>query len=91
MQLTSVLFAAATLLAPVYSNAIIPMGRRETGLDVELASVANTKVKVSVTNSADHEINVLKANSFFDESPVQKVNVYNTGRSLSPYFSGSVH
>lgn len=79
MQLSSVLFAAAALLAPVYSSTIVPIGRRETGLNVELASVANTKVKVSVTNSADHEINVLKVNSFFDDSPVQKVNVHNKG------------
>lgn len=86
MQLTSVLVAAATLLAPVFSHAIIPMGRRETGLDVELASVGATKVKVSVTNSADHEINVLKVNSFFDKSPVQKVNVRNTGMYRSSFY-----
>jgi hypothetical protein len=79
MQLTSVLVAAATLLAPVSAHAIIPLGRRATGLDVELASVGGTKIKVSVTNTADQEVNLLRVNSFFDESPVQVVNIHNTG------------
>jgi deuterolysin len=56
MQLTSVLFAAAALLAPVYSNPIIPMGRREAGLDVELASIPNTKVSEPSTASAANSI-----------------------------------
>jgi hypothetical protein len=43
------------------------------------ASVGGTKVKVSVTNTADQEVNVLKVNSFFDESPVPMVTIRNTG------------
>jgi deuterolysin len=61
----------------------IPLGRRATGLDVELASVGGTKVKVSVTNTANQEVNVLKVNSFFDESPVQMVTIRNTGMLVS--------
>lgn len=80
MQLTSVLVAAAALLAPVYSSAIIPMGKRQEGLGVELASVGGTKLKVSVTNNAGRDVEILMMGSFFDESPVQHVNIYNTGK-----------
>lgn len=62
MHLPSLLVAAATLLGSVSAHTIIPMSRRGTGLDVELASVGGTKVKVSDTNTADREINVLKVN-----------------------------
>lgn len=80
MKFSSTLVAAATLLAPVFSHAIHHRHARSVaGLDVALASIGNTQVKVSVTNKADHEISVLNMNTFFDESPIQKVNVHKEG------------
>lgn len=87
MQLSSLLLAAAGLLAPVYSSAIITIGRRSEGLDVSLASIGNTKVQVSVTNTGSSEISVLKANTFFDKSPTKKANVYKEGMlRISPIY-----
>jgi hypothetical protein len=68
MELTSVLVVATTLLAPVSAHVIIPLGHPATGLDVELASVGGAKIEVSVTNTADQEVNLLKVNAFFHES-----------------------
>ncbi|PGH33891.1 hypothetical protein GX50_03291 [[Emmonsia] crescens] len=88
MQLSSLLLAAAGLLAPVYSSAIITIGRRSEGLDVSLASIGNTKVQVSVTNTGSSEISVLKANTFFDKSPTKKANVYKEGSKKEVPFKG---
>ncbi|KAL1955650.1 hypothetical protein VTO42DRAFT_8195 [Malbranchea cinnamomea] len=70
------LVVAAVLLSPVYSAAIVPTGVRHRGIEVNLEALGNSQVRVTVSNNADHEISVLKMNSFFDESPIQKVNVY---------------
>ncbi|PGH02241.1 hypothetical protein AJ79_07690 [Helicocarpus griseus UAMH5409] len=88
MQLSSVLVAAAALIAPVYSSAIIPIGRRAEGLDVSLASTGNTQVKVSITNTGSEETSVLKVNTFFDESPIKKVNVLKEGAQDEVPFKG---
>ncbi|OAX80830.1 hypothetical protein ACJ72_04829 [Emergomyces africanus] len=76
MRLSSVMLAAAGLLVPVYSRAIISIGRRAGGLNVNLSSTGNTKVLISVTNTGSSDISVLKTNTFFDRSPTKKVNVY---------------
>ncbi|OJD13473.1 hypothetical protein AJ78_06084 [Emergomyces pasteurianus Ep9510] len=88
MQLSSVILAAAGLLAPVYSRAIISIGHRAEGLNVSLASAGNTKVQVSVTNTGSTEISVLKANTFFDKSPTKKVNIYREGSQKEVPFNG---
>ena len=71
--------AAAALLSPGHSIAIPRIGFRDVGIDVNLESLGDAQVNVTVTNNADHDISVLKLNSFFDETPIQKVNVYKDG------------
>ncbi|EGE77503.1 metalloproteinase, variant 3 [Blastomyces dermatitidis ATCC 18188] len=88
MQLSSVLLTAAGLLAPIYSSAIISIGRRSEGLDVSLASTGNTKVQVSVTNTGSSEISILRANTLFDASPTKKFTVYKEGSRKEVPFKG---
>ena len=82
--------AAAALLIPVHSVAIdrLRLGVRHAGIDVNLESLGDAQVKVTVTNNADHSISVLKLNSIFDESPIQKVHVYKDGSHEELPFHG---
>ncbi|PGH08143.1 hypothetical protein GX51_01296 [Blastomyces parvus] len=88
MQLSSIFLTAAGLLAPVYSSAIISIGRRYEGLNVSLASTGNTKAQVAVTNTGSSEISVVKANTFFDASPTKKFIVYKEGSQKEVPFKG---
>ncbi|OJD13555.1 hypothetical protein ACJ73_09190 [Blastomyces percursus] len=88
MQLSSVLLTAAGLLVPVYSSAIISIGRRFEGLNVSLSSIGHSKVQVSVTNTGSSEISVLKANTLFDSYPTKKFIVYKEGSRKEVSFEG---
>ncbi|KAI1082412.1 neutral protease [Whalleya microplaca] len=74
-------FGSVTLLASLASAA--SMGKRDSPLDVQLEMVGNTGVKVSVTNTGDDNLKILKSGTILDKAPVEKVQVFQGSSKLA--------
>lgn len=79
MLMYSIVTALAALTTPVFPLAISHLPRTETGLDIQLTAVGNTRIKAVITNTADRHLNLLKFNSFLDDGPTHKVGIFKNG------------
>ncbi|KMU92516.1 neutral protease 2 [Coccidioides immitis H538.4] len=86
MRLSSSLIALVALAGQALALPFNELAERDTGLDVKLIPIGNTRVKAIITNNADHEMSFVKYNTLFDSSPVRKVQISKDG-SIIP-FSG---
>jgi deuterolysin len=67
------------LLASMATAVSLDMMKRDAPLDVKLEMVGNTAVKASITNSGSNPLKLFKTGTFLDESPVEKVEVFQAG------------
>ncbi|EAS31986.3 metalloproteinase 5 [Coccidioides immitis RS] len=84
MRLSSSLIALAALAVQALALPVNELAERDTGLDVKLIPIGNTRVKAIITNNADHEMSFVKYNTLFDSSPVRKVQISKDG-SIVPF------
>nr|KMM72230.1 neutral protease 2 [Coccidioides posadasii RMSCC 3488] len=84
MRLSSSLIALVALAGQALALPFNELAERDTGLDVKLIPIGNTRVKAIITNNADHEMSFVKYNTLFDSSPVRKVQISKDG-SIIPF------
>jgi deuterolysin len=83
---------AVATLSQVVSAARLDLSKRDSALAVTLAAVENGVVKATVTNTGAEDLNLLTFGSIFDSAPVQKLDVYASGKSwLDHLMSGADH
>ena len=68
-------------LTQIVSATRFDINKRESALEVTLATVENGVVKATVTNTGAEDLNLLTFGSIFDSAPVQKLDVYATGKT----------
>nr|AAY45757.1 metalloproteinase 7 [Coccidioides posadasii] len=76
--------ALAALATPAFSCALphLDLPEDNSGLDIKLDSLSNTRVKATITNKADRPLNLLKFNTFFDDGPTEKVGIFKDGNPI---------
>ncbi|WEW60289.1 ammonium transporter [Emydomyces testavorans] len=78
----SIVTALAALATPVFPFAVSRLPRTESGLDVQLTAMGNTRLKAVITNKGNQQLNLLKYNTFLDEAPIPKVGIYKDGQPV---------
>jgi deuterolysin len=67
------------LLAGLVSASAVPQ-KRNSGLDVKLTAVGNTKIKAIITNTGSTDFRLLTDGTLLDSAPVRKFHVSSSGK-----------
>ncbi|EEP78915.1 predicted protein [Uncinocarpus reesii 1704] len=84
MRFSSSFLSVLALASQALAFPLNDLPTTDSGLEVKLTSVGNTRMKAVLTNTADHDLSFLKFNTFFDDAPTQKVRIAKDG-SLVPF------
>jgi deuterolysin len=74
------LLSSVSFLAAAVAAVSVDLTQRETPLDLQLERVGNTAVKAYLTNKGNTGLRLLKTGTFLDKAPVEKVQVFSSGR-----------
>lgn len=72
----------ATLVS-LASAVSIDLAKRESPLDVKLEMTGNTAVKAFITNTGSTDLKVFKTGTFLKDTPIEKLKVFQGGKSPS--------
>ena len=77
------LFVRIPPLASLAGAVSVNLARRDSPLEVKLEMVGNSAVKASITNNGEAELKLFKTGSILDSAPVEKVGVFQAGKSVA--------
>ncbi|KAF1947989.1 neutral protease 2-like protein [Clathrospora elynae] len=79
MKLQIISVAALASLASAFSDAL---SKRDSPLAVSLEITDNTHVKATISNTGSSDLKLFKTGTFFDDSHVEKVEVFQAGTQI---------
>ncbi|EEP76406.1 predicted protein [Uncinocarpus reesii 1704] len=83
MYIRSALLALAALAGQALAFPLNSLPERDNaGLDIQLSSTGNTRVKAVITNNGDEAMSFVKFNTLFDSSMVRKVKISKDGSAV---------
>ncbi|KAH8707116.1 Deuterolysin metalloprotease family-domain-containing protein [Phaeosphaeriaceae sp. PMI808] len=80
MKFQTLSVAALASLASAVSTAL---NKRDSPLDVSLSITGNTAVKATIKNTGSEDLKLFKTGTFFDDSHVEKVEVFKAGDKVT--------
>ncbi|KAF1842637.1 neutral protease 2-like protein [Cucurbitaria berberidis CBS 394.84] len=80
MKVQVLSFAALASLATAFSDVL---SKRDSPLSVALEVTGNTNVKAVITNKGSEDLKLFKTGTFLDDSQVQKVEVFQSGKEVA--------